>query len=249
MKHNEVCLSRLTAEEIRETAGSAPGVILPLASVEILGKHGPAGLDGLIADYVSRAVAEKTGCLAAPTVPYGDTLEFGSLPGTVHIPARVLEEYIYHTALSLFTSCGFKAVLFLSVHSIDNVAAQAAARRLKAEGYTVATADWWAAAGSLQGVLEDPSAGRGHGSEMITSVALAVCPECMHMDRAVPETPREGLARVNRWSGTPFRTFGNFAEYCESGAWGNMNDATAEKGRLFLEHGIRSIVDFIREAF
>ena len=246
----DVRLENYTSEELLRTASQVRGVILPLASVEILGAHGPVGLDLKVARAAAEAVAERAGCLAAPAVPYGDTLEFAGMVGTVHVPADVLESYLYPVARSLLTACRMPALIFLSVHSLDNIAAQAVCRRLKAEGLRAATADWWAAVGSAGAdLLADPAVGRGHGSEMITSVALAVCPECVRMDRIIREQPKKGLAEVSRWNGTPFRTFGDFRDYCSSGAWGNAADATSEKGRELFRRGVESVASFIREAF
>lgn len=248
MKHDTV-LENLTAEEAVAKAETASAVILPLASIEMLGAHGPVGLDLKVARAAAEAVAEKTGAIAAPAVPFGDTLEFGALPGTVHIDPQVLEEYIYETALCLLTSFRAKRVLFLSAHSLDNISAKAACRRLKEDGYTCLTADWWAAVGAnAEGVLRNPAIGKGHGSEMITSVGLYLCPECMHLDRAVEEMPKDGLARVTRWNGTPFSVAGDFSEYCESGAWGNMKDATAEKGKILFDRAVDAISQFLTEA-
>ena len=246
----DVRLENYTSEDLVRAASRIRGVILPLASVEILGAHGPVGLDLKVAGAAAEAVAERADCLFAPAVPYGDTLEFAGMPGTVHVPADVLESYLYAVSKSLLTACRMPAVIFLSVHSLDNIAAQAVCRRLKQEGFRTGTADWWAAVGSAGAeLLSDPSVGRGHGSEMITSVALAVCPECVRMDRIIPEQPKEGLAAVSRWNGTPFRTFGDFRDYCESGAWGNAPDAETGKGAELFRLGVESVASFIREAF
>lgn len=243
-----IALEDMTAEEAVAKAGTAPAVILPLASVEMLGKHGPVGLDLKVARLAAEAVAKKTGAVAAPAIPYGDTMEFGALPGTVHIDPKVLEEYVYETARCFLNAFGAKRVLFLSAHSLDNIAAKAVCRRLKTEGFTCLTADWWAAVGANAGdVLKDPAGGKGHGSEMITSVGLYVCPECMHPDRAVEEAPKPGLARVTRWNGTPFSVAGTFSEYCESGAWGNMKDATAEKGEILFARAVEAIAAFLTD--
>jgi len=83
----EVKLQNLTAAEVKARAAQASAIILPLASIEILGTHGPLGVDLAVADAVAPLIAERTGCLVAPTVPYGDTLEFCGMDGTVHVPA------------------------------------------------------------------------------------------------------------------------------------------------------------------
>lgn len=182
-------------------------------------------------------------------IPYGDTLEFGSYPGTVHIPQTVLEEYLYAVANSLLIHSGFRAVVFLATHSLNCHAANSVCRRLTIEGKKVLLADWWAAVGSRScGVLEDTATGRGHGSEMITSVAFVLCKELVRMEDALAETPAPALEKVNRWNGTPFKTYGCFRQYCKSGAWGNMSLATAEKGRLLLQRGVEAVSQFIMEA-
>lgn len=250
MEEKNVLIKNMTAQELLARAATAPAVILPLASMEILGKHGPVGLDLLVAEYAAQRIGEQTGCLVAPSLPYGDTLEFGELPGTVHVPSETLEAYIYAVARSLLTTCGAKALIFFSAHSLNNFAATAACRRLTVEGYRAATVDWWPTVGSVsEGILNDMHVGRGHGSEMITSVGMAVCNELMHIEDAVCEQPMPALERVNRWNGTPFRTFGNFSQYCTSGAWGNIQDASAEKGERLLQRGIEAVTAFIDEAF
>jgi len=246
----ETKLQNLTAQAVKARAEKAPAVILPLASIEILGTHGPVGVDLAVADAVAPMIAEKTGCLVAPAVPYGDTLEFCGMDGTVHVPADSLEAYIYAVAKSLIETCAAKAIVFLCVHSLNTVAAAAACRRLTAEGYRAGIADWWPAVGAnAADLLVDRENGRGHGAEMITSVAMAVCGEQMQLELATEERPKDGLAAVNRWNGMPFRTFGNFRLYCESGAWGDLSHASAEKGRLLIERGVDSVAAYIREAF
>ena len=92
-------------------------------------------------------------------------------------------------------------------------------------------------------------AGRGHGGEMITSVALHVCGGQVRMDRAACEQPLPGLQAVNRWKGTPFAAFGSFAGYCRGGAWGDTSHASAEQGALLMERGVEAVCAFLNEAF
>ena len=58
-----------------------------------------------------------------------------------------------------------------------------------------------------------------------------------------------GLDAVNRWNGTPFRTFSNFHAYCIGGAWGDTTAASAEKGRALIDCGVEAIAAFLSEAF
>ncbi len=234
---------------LKERAAESRAVILPLASVEILGAHGPVGLDLTVAEAVTEEIARLSDCLAAPAVPYGDTLEFDGMDGTIHVPVNVLEEYIYAVAKSYLENCGAKAIVFFNVHSLNGTAAAAVCRRLKSEGYTALCSEWWSAISSVaMDKLDTGTAGTGHGGEMISSVALALCGEYVRMELAQNEVPKEGLARISRWNGTPFRSFGNFRDYCEGGAWGDITTASAEKGRELIRAGIEAVAGFLCEA-
>ena len=244
----EYLVKNMTAAQLRQRAMEAPAVILPLASVEILGSHGPVGLDLIVAETVTEEIARLSGCLAAPAVPYGDTLEFDGMDGTIHVPVNVLEEYIYAVAKSYLVNCGAKAIVFFNVHSLNGTAASAVCRRLKSEGYTAVCSEWWSAiAAAAMDKLDTGAAGTGHGGEMITSVALALCGEHVRMDLAQNELPRDGLAKVSHWNGSPFKVFGNFRDYCDGGAWGDTSTASAEKGRELIKAGTELIADFLRE--
>lgn len=245
----EYLVKDMTAAQLKQRAGESRAVILPLASVEILGAHGPVGLDLIVADAVTPMIAQLSDCLAGPAVPYGDTLEFDGMDGTVHVPADILEQYIYAVAKSYLSTCGAKAIVFLNVHSLNGTAAAAVCRRLKSEGYRAVCSEWWSAAASRgMELLETGAAGTGHGGELITSVALALCGDKVRMDLTQNEVPKEGLAEVSRWNGTPFRTFGNFRDYCSGGAWGDTSAASAEKGRKLIQLGVEAVAEFIREA-
>lgn len=243
-------MRRKTAAEVKKQAEHACCILLPVASLETLGAHGPTGLDLSVAEHIGPRIAKETNSLLAPAIPYGDTAEFCGMGVTAHVPERVLEEYCYFVARSLLQTTGARGIVFLNVHALNGFATASACRRLKAEGYACATADWWAAAGSAAGdLLEDGENGRGHGGELITSVALFLDAASVRMEHAVCERPKAALAAVNRWNGTPFRTFGDFCDYCESGAWGELKGASAQKGEEVLARGVKAVADFIREAF
>lgn len=243
-------LKNMTAPELCQQAKLAPAILVPVASIEILGTHGPVGLDFSVAQTVAPLIAKTSGCLLAPIIPYGDTMEFDHMKGTVHIPTKVLEEYCYAVADSLHQTCGARAILFLNVHSINGYATSSACRRLHAKGITAAVIDWWAAVGNhSQDILDDWENGRGHGGEMITSVALAIDSKHVHMERAACEKPKPTFQKANRWRGTAFSVFGDFSQYCCSGAWGDTRTANKEKGSQLIQRGVEAITEFIRKQF
>ncbi len=243
-------IQHMTAAELTGLSRSCAAILLPVASVEILGTHGPLGLDLTIAQTVTPRIAEAVRCPYLPAIPFGDTLDFADMDGTVHIPAPMLEDYYYSAARSLLRTSGFRRIVFLTFHSPNRPAAASVCRRLKAEGWDCALADWWQTVSSGEnGILDNPQDGKGHGGEMITSIALTVDPKSVHMELACSEKPKRKLQDVIRWNGTPFQTFGNFREYCETGAWGDTSTASALKGEALLAVGVERISAFILQAF
>ncbi len=245
-------LEEMTARAYRERVAEAPAVLLPLGSVEVLGAHGPLGADCLVARSVSLLVAQRTGCLVAPTIAYGDTMELSDWPGTVCVPADVLENYYYAVAKSYLTKGAVKNLVFLNFHSLNHGAANAACRRLQHEGHRVFLVDWWKTVGQNRGdLLADQENGSGHGGEMITSVVMAVRGDLVRMEQAQNEPPREALKYYGKYlmnSGSPFVAYGDFHDYCESGAWGDTSHATPEKGAELIRRAVRAISDFLMES-
>jgi creatinine amidohydrolase len=245
-------IEEMTSEEYRERVAEAPAVLLPLGSMEVMGAHGPLGADYLVARQITPLVARRTGCLEAPAIAYGDTLELADWPGTVCVPANILEGYYYAVAKSYLTQGGAKRLVFLNFHSLNHSAAGAACRRLKHQGHQVFLIDWWKTVGqNSSGLIEDRQNGSGHGGEMITSVVMAVCPNLIRQAQARNETPHATLAYYTKYlmnSGSPFTAYGDFHDYCDGGAWGDISHATPEKGEKLIRRAVDAIAGFLTES-
>jgi len=253
-------IADMTSPEYEKAAKSSPGIIIPLGSVEVLGKHGPLGADWFAADAVSGIIAERTGFLAAPALPYGDTLELAGWPGTVHVPADTLRDLCLAVARSLASpNKGAKRAAFLACHSMNVRAADAACRTLRLEGVSACIADWWKTVFAAYDELtvERPElfpnvdiAPKGHGGDAITRVIMALRSGSVDLGAAANETPKPSLAFHGPrtiTSGGPFYTYGGFGDYCDSGAWGDASRANADKGLLVIERAVEKIAVFLEE--
>jgi len=246
-------IEEMTSGEYRERIAGAPAaVLLPLGSIEVLGTHGPLGADYLVSRSVPLLVARRTGCLVAPPIAYGDTMELSDWPGTVCVPADVLENYYYAVAKSYLTKGAAKKLVFLNFHSLNHNAANAACRRLQHEGHRVFLVDWWKTVGQNRGdLIEDQQNGGGHGGEIITSVVMAVRADLVKTEQAQNETPHEALKYYAKYlmnSGSPFSAYGDFHDYCDGGAWGDISHATPEKGAELIRRAVGAISDFLIES-
>ncbi len=74
-------------------------------------------------------------------------MELSDWPGTVCVPADVLEGYYYAVAKSYLTKGAAGKLVFFNFHSLNHNAANAACRRLQHEGHRVFLVDWWKTVG------------------------------------------------------------------------------------------------------
>ena len=233
-------ISLLTADEFKEILGRGNGtVLIPVASTEQLGLHGPLGADVLVAQAVAPLIAEKCELLYTDVVPFGDTLEMKDSAGTVCVPQDVLGNYYLSIARS-FIASGAKRIVFLATHSLNSKAADYACRIIRASGCKAAILDWWKAVGaSIAGIIEDTKYGTGHGAEMITSVVMAVAPGAVRLECAANEAPRAAFdVYAAHMPGSLCSIYGNFTDYCITGTWGDVRKASAEKGRCLIEKAV-----------
>ncbi len=80
----------LTSDEIAAVDKRLP-VIVPLGLVEAHGPHLPLSVDVECGSYFARRVAEESGAILAPALPYGFADEMREYPGTVGLKAETLD--------------------------------------------------------------------------------------------------------------------------------------------------------------
>jgi creatinine amidohydrolase len=238
----------MTSPQFARAIAQCDTLLLPLASIEQGGKHCPLGTDLIAADAVSLLIAERADCLIAPTIPYGDTLELGSGPGTIDAGTAAFAAYVEAVAFS-FLRHGFRNIVFLCCHSLDLRAVDALCRRLRMQGYGVGAVDWWKAVGEAAQGQTESGTPFGHCGEVITSAMLALAPGSVDIESAEDESPLPALSFVGAHGmGSAFVAYGNFRDYCRSGAWGEVRGlATAEKGRAWIDGAVANSARFILE--
>ena len=80
-------------------------------TVEYHGPHCAFGCDTLIAEGLVKKVAEKKEIMIAPTISYSPASYAvgGKASGTVHVPERAFEDYVYYV---------FKSMLYAGYHNV-----------------------------------------------------------------------------------------------------------------------------------
>lgn len=224
----------------------------PVASIEVLGEHGPLGADYLASLAVIPLIAQKTHTYYAPTVPYGDTLELPSRKGTVHIPQEVLSDYYRAIATSYAQSPTLKQFYFINFHSLNAFSIDSVSRSLSSKDFRIYCIDWWKCVASIaKEILEDKEEGMGHGGEMITSVLLYLDEKTIHLEK---ENNTEAYSQFGFYkehlprSSSALQVYGSFSDYTNNSSWGKLKGASKEKGKVLVEKAIEVIVQLIKES-
>jgi creatinine amidohydrolase len=203
-------LLEMTSAELRDAVARGATAIVPVASTEVLGHHGPLGADVFVANEVSRRLAERVGGVAAPTIPVGEASDMMPWPGTLTVRPEVLTAYYLDVCRSL-AHHGFRRIFFLTAHLGNLAPVAACAKAIRRQGIAVAQVDWWRAAARVGAdLLTTERQPTGHGGELISSVLLAVRPDLVQLSAARETEPGPGLERHGPHGaigGGPFYTY------------------------------------------
>lgn len=229
-------MEALSGEEAQRRLLETGIAILPLGAVETHGPHLPLGTDNYLAAYVARRVAEALGAVVLPVMPYGQVWSLYGFPGTLSVDDRALAGILTGIGRSL-RDLGVPIFAIVNAHLGNANAMREAARALEAEGGPLTF--YFSHPGlneAAERVRESP---RFHGSlfhacELETSMMRYVAPDRVDMAKAIREDPRvppDFEYRPTRWR-----------ELTRTGVMGDATLATAEKGKVLVEHTIERIV-------
>lgn len=233
-------LETLTWPEAEQALQELPTVLLPLgARTKEHGPHLPLNNDWLIAEYLTKRVAETCPVLVLPTLAYGFYPAFLEYPGSISIRADACRDTLIDICSSLAEQ-GAQRFYVLNTGISTNRPLEAARSALNAQGIRMEFTDIRLAYAALRRSVETQPAGT-HADEIETSMMLYLAPEVVRMDRAVRDIhPERGPGGLTR---DPDATTG---VYSPTGAYGDPTLATAEKGRLLVEGMVQFLVDQIQ---
>ncbi|GAB2532562.1 mycofactocin biosynthesis peptidyl-dipeptidase MftE [Nocardia heshunensis] len=207
-------LAALTWPEIEARAADSV-LAVPIGSTEQHGPHLPLSTDTDIAVALcERLAAARDGVLVAPALAYGSSGEHAGFPGTLSIGQAAVELLVVELCRSAFDT--FDRVLLVSAHGGNHEPLTRAMRLLRAESRAVQ--------------LFCPSwDGDPHAGHHETSMMLALTPEHVRMERAVPGDLRP-LAEI-----MPMLRTGGVRAVTDTGILGDPTHADPAIGRQLLE--------------
>jgi creatinine amidohydrolase len=250
----------LTWPEIKLAVAQEKVVILPVAAIEQHGHHLPIDVDnrlvtGICLEAGARAPAD---ILVMPPVHYGYTHHVMDFPGTITIEPSTFTKYLIDIGRSL-AHHGFKRMILVNGHGSNAPLVEMAGRQINLRS-TILTANlsWWqliAAFWNNEVRESTVPGGCAHACELETSVYMHLNGEGVRWDRiegAIPEymtdipgaedwhwvdlTSGPGPASIVEWT----------ASYSDTGALGQPELASAEKGRRAFDYAADRLVALAR---
>ncbi len=239
-------LEDLTFVEFRERLEDDPVILVPLGSQEEQGASAPMG-DFMLTKELARRVAEKTGAIAAPTVPFGYADYFRPVPGGVQLTADSFKSLL-RDILDNFLAHGLTKLLVFNGHTGNSPLIDQVVRTVKRE--TGVVIPWiniwriipdtvWRAAHGANA----PRA-RGHGADPVSSAYLHLFPALYRRDlAAAAEGGGEllGLKTANlqglAFEGLEVNAPVDITDHARNGiVSGDARLASPEAGRLFSDY-------------
>jgi creatinine amidohydrolase len=224
-----------SSEEVQRGAGIA---VLPVGSFEQHGGHLPLATDSMIAVIIAQQIAETYDLFLLPAITIACSHEHAGWPGTVSISATTLHAIITDIASSLASS-GIHRLLIVNGHGgnyvLSNIVQEASITEPRMALFP-RTADWTdarAASDMITNGHDDMHAGELETSILLHALPQTVRPEFSAADFDASERPHLLTLGLRAYTG--------------SGVIGRPSLATADKGKLVLEHLVTAAADYIAQ--
>jgi len=251
----------LTWPEVEDLASNDAVVVIPVGTVEQHGPHLPLDTDNRIAEeFVSATVAEcEPGtAVAGPTVAFGLSQHLADFPGAVYHTTKVFIDVLTEV-YSSYARSGFRRVLAVNAHGSNSSPLDLASREalFRHPGHLFASVSWWELGDVRDVAIEQgPDSVASHSCAFETSLILAVAPELVRMDQAVPgeefpTSPHIWRDTLGRPPGPdhkrPIRVTEPWSGWSRNGVRGDPRGATAELGRAMFDVGGVEIAEIVPE--
>jgi len=237
MQHN---WHQLTWEEIGSLAGQGMDtVLLPVGAIEQHGPHLGCGMDAEIAQQLCTVVAENTGAILLPTLPFGCSIGHSKRwPGTLALQPKTLIDVIKDIGDWVVAS-GFHRLFLVNGHVTNFAPLRCALEMLRAEHDHLMVA--LVNSGEISARVRArhfADADDWHANEAETSLMLA---RAAHMVRPTRLVDADDPDRTDDcvFSHPVNRTSRN-------GVTGQPSAASAEKGRELFTWMVEDLTDLVR---
>lgn len=246
-------LCSMTWTEVRDTFQKNPVVLLPMGSIEEHGPQAPVG-DYRYTTEVCRRIAEATGAVSAPTIPWGYSEYFKHFPGCLTLRPETLKAVLLDT-LDGFLRHGLDHIVFVCGHKGNLAILEQVARQVKEElGIRLATIEPIAFLtpefmAQVHGVEK---VAPGHGSDPMGSLGMYLFPDEVRRDLIEPGNPPQfaglpmkGMSNAT-FEGFPVHLYCDMEEVTPNGVLGDATLSSAKAGEAFVGRMVDVGTQFVR---
>jgi creatinine amidohydrolase len=214
--------------------------IIPVGSLEQHGAHLPVSTDSLIAEYFATILAEKVGAFVLPVISYGVSFEHKPL-FNISLHNSTLSSILCDACVSLSEN-RIRQIIILNGHHGNTGVIQYIPQEI--EGKTPATRqteihtiNYW----------QMMTSEFDHAGEVETSLVLAIAPQLVHMDLAMPNSKSlpKSKAAYRSITNAP----GSFPKITGTGVWGDPTNASASKGNELIKEITANLTKTVCEIF
>jgi len=216
-------LADLTWSQAESAANAV--LLVPVGATEQHGPHLPLSTDTDIAVALAeRLERARPGIVVAPAISYGASGEHQDFPGTLSVGQHAIEHLLVELGRS--ASLTFKGIVFVSTHGGNSEPVSRATQLLRYEGREVMA--WFP---RWRGDL--------HAGRIETSVMLALAPQRVALELAVPGSERtsEDLWPLLRRSGV--------RAVSANGVLGDPSGASAAEGHRLIQTAVEDLIDAV----
>jgi creatinine amidohydrolase len=251
-------LAEMTFREFEQRLAENPVILLPLGSQEEQGPTSPMG-DFMLTEALAGRIAERSGAIAAATLPFGYADYFRPVPGGIQLRAETFCLVLRDLADN-FLNHALTRLVILNGHSGNAPLIDRVTRAIRTDtGVVVPSLNLWRlqTAEVWQKAYGVPSnQGFGHGAEPLGSVYTHLFPALVRPDliekpgagRSFMGFPVAGFAGV-RFSGIEVAMPLDVTDVTTNGiTGGDPAMVSADAGRVVAEHIVETVAAFI-EAF
>lgn len=206
-------LDKSFPREVKYVQDNNLPLVIAGGTVEYHGPHCSYGCDTLVAEGLLNKLAERKEIMIAPSISYSPSSYAvgGRKSGTVHVPERAFEDYVYYVFKS-FLYAGFKNIYVVIHHQFEQesempmtLCYRTAAKRATMEYLEETLGEGWWGSESYADYYEQlegsnnpfnwikviptmtsevqNATGYDHAGEFESSILMALYPDCVKLDR------------------------------------------------------------------
>ncbi len=240
--------AELTWPEAEDRLKRVDIALLPVGSIEQHGPHLPLDTDAYDAAYLARRVAEACSDprpFLLPLIPYGVSHEHDDFKGTISVRNDTLASLVYDIGMSAAHN-GIRKLVILNGHGGNGPALNFAAQKINRDAQILVCVDSGETSDvDIYRMVETPN--DIHAGEVETSTSLALRPERVRLERAVPFVPEFSNRYLNYTSKRGVSWYSYTRRISETGVLGDPTKASAEKGREIWEIMIAHLVALVED--